>query len=279
MPLKFIAASTLLAGAVSILCAGSAPAQYYGEPWRAAPRYAPVEPPGQRYIPLDEDDDVAPAQRRGNLRRAAPRPASPYVSPLGREDDFDVDLLPRSRPPARAPSGYGALPADADPNYSSLENYDSEVDASQMTRRIVADPTGEAGGTITVNTRTRKLYLSLGDGSAVEYGIGVGRQGFEWKGKALIGRKAVWPGWTPPPDMILRRPDLPRHMEGGMDNPLGARALYLFKGNKDTLFRIHGSNEPETIGRAVSSGCIRMLNADVMDLYQRTRKGAAVVVI
>ena len=138
---------------------------------------------------------------------------------------------------------------------------------------------GQGAGVLTVDTRTRKLYLSLGGGQAMQYGIGVGRQGFEWKGAATIGRKAVWPGWTPPPEMLERRPDLPQHMEGGLDNPLGARALYLFKGNKDTLFRIHGTNEPETIGRAVSSGCIRMHNADVIDLYQRVPKGAKVVVL
>ena len=120
----------------------------------------------------------------------------------------------------------------------------------RTTGRIVADPTGQGAGVLTVDTRTRKLYLSLGGGQAMQYGIGVGRQGFEWKGAATIGRKAVWPGWTPPPEMLERRPDLPQHMEGGIENPLGARALYLFKGSKDTLFRIHGTNEPETIGRA-----------------------------
>src|SRR4051812_29387096 len=125
----------------------------------------------------------------------------------------------------------------------------------------------------------RKLYLSVGGGRAIEYGIGVGRQGFSWKGEALVGRKAFWPGWTPPKEMIARRPDLPDHMEGGMENPLGARALYLFKAGKDTLFRIHGTNEPGTIGRAVSSGCIRMLNGDVIDLYQRVAKGTPVVVL
>ncbi len=125
----------------------------------------------------------------------------------------------------------------------------------------------------------RKLYLSVGGGQAIEYGIGVGREGFAWKGVARVGRKAFWPGWTPPREMLLRRPDLPTHMEGGIENPLGARALYLFKGDKDTLFRIHGTNEPDTIGKAVSSGCIRMLNADVIDLYRRVQKGARVVVL
>ena len=120
--------------------------------------------------------------------------------------------------------------------------------------------------------------MSLGRGEAYEYGVGVGREGFAWKGAAQIGRKAYWPGWTPPKDMLLRRPDLPRHMEGGIDNPLGARALYLFNGKKDTMFRIHGSNEPDTIGQAVSSGCIRMTNEDVTDLYSRVSVGTVVVV-
>jgi lipoprotein-anchoring transpeptidase ErfK/SrfK len=128
-------------------------------------------------------------------------------------------------------------------------DYDDEVDPNEKTASLVDDPTGEGSGAITIDTRKRKLYLSLGAGQAIEYGIGVGREGFAWKGVAQIGRKAFWPGWTPPPEMLLRRPDLPRHMDGGMENPLGARALYLFKGDKDTLFRIHGTNEPDTIGR------------------------------
>ncbi len=282
--------ATLLAGVLAFAGASHAQAQYYspysyGPPTRAAPRYAPVDPPGSRYIPLDDDDvddDLPPAPRRGQRQQAAPRQAAPparLAIPRDPEDDFDVDPQPRSRPRVRAPSRYAALPPDADPDYSGTENHDAEIDPSQTTRRVVADPSGQAAGVLTVNTRVRKLYLSLGDGRALEYGIGVGRQGFEWKGAAQIGRKAVWPGWTPPKEMLLRRPDLPRHMEGGLENPLGARALYLFKGNKDTLFRIHGTNEPDTIGHAVSSGCIRMLNADVIDLYQRVRKGATVVVI
>ena len=143
----------------------------------------------------------------------------------------------------------------------------------------VADPTKEPAGTLTINTRLRKMFLSLGDGRAIEYRIAVGRQGFSWKGVAEVGRKAFWPGWTPPPEMLERRPELPAHMEGSMENPLGARALYLFQDKKDTLFRIHGTNEPDSIGKAVSSGCIRMLNSDVMDLYQRVAKGTRVVVL
>ena len=147
------------------------------------------------------------------------------------------------------------------------------------TRTVVADPSGAAPGSITIDTANRYLYLSLPDGRAMRYDVGVGRQGFEWSGKARIGRMAEWPAWTPPKEMLKRRPDLPRWMTGGLDNPLGARAMYLYSGNRDTMYRIHGSNEPDTIGQAVSSGCIRMLNADVEDLYRRVRVGTQVTVL
>jgi lipoprotein-anchoring transpeptidase ErfK/SrfK len=129
-------------------------------------------------------------------------------------------------------------------------------------------------GTILVNTAERRLYLMLGNGQALRYGIGVGRDGFRWGGTHRITAKKEWPEWTPPAQMIARRPDLPRHMKGGEDNPLGARAMYL----GSTLYRIHGSNEPETIGQAVSSGCFRMTNEDVIDLYNRVAVGATVIV-
>ena len=185
-------------------------------------------------------------------------------------------LLPGAAPPTQA-STY--LPPDADPNYSTPGGFDKDVDMTVSTRREINDPTGEAAGTLTINTGERKLYLSLGAGRAIEYRIGVGRQGFAWKGVAEVGRKAFWPGWTPPPEMLARQPGLPVHLDGGMENPLGARALYLFQGTKDTLFRIHGTNEPKTIGKAVSSGCIRMLDSDVIDLYGRVAKGTRVVVL
>jgi lipoprotein-anchoring transpeptidase ErfK/SrfK len=173
----------------------------------------------------------------------------------------------------------GAIPADADPAYSTPVDLDGSVDRTHTTRRDVADPTNEPAGTVTINTKLRKLYLSLGDGRAYEYGIGVGRQGFTWKGTAEIGRKAYWPGWTPPPEMLARQKDLPTHLDGSLGNPLGARALYLFEDKKDTLFRIHGTNDPTSIGHAVSSGCIRMNNVDVIDLYGRVAKGTKVVVL
>jgi lipoprotein-anchoring transpeptidase ErfK/SrfK len=170
------------------------------------------------------------------------------------------------------------MPADADPYYSTPKASDKDVDFHLTTRRTVADPTHEAPGTLTISTKRRELFLSLPGGEALMYRIAVGRQGFSWKGRAEIGRKAYWPGWTPPPEMLERQRDLPEHVDGGPSNPLGARALYLFQDHKDTLFRIHGTNEPKSIGKAVSSGCIRMLNADVIDLYGRVPKGAKVVV-
>lgn len=150
-------------------------------------------------------------------------------------------------------------------------------------KRIVNDPTGEAPGTIVVSTRKRKLYFVLDNGKAIEYGVGVGRAGFVWKGTARIARKAQWPAWHPPKEMIEREKKqygrtLPTRMEGGINNPLGARALYLFQGKKDTLYRIHGTNAPHTIGRALSSGCIRMLNEEVTDLYERVNINAKVIV-
>jgi lipoprotein-anchoring transpeptidase ErfK/SrfK len=145
---------------------------------------------------------------------------------------------------------------------------------SPIPRETVMYPTNYAPGTIVVNTAERRLYLVLGDGEALRYGIGVGRDGFRWGGVHRISAKKEWPSWTPPRQMIARRPDLPRHMVGGIENPLGARALYL----GSTLYRIHGSNEPETIGQAVSSGCFRMTNEDVTDLYNRVSVGATVIV-
>jgi len=133
----------------------------------------------------------------------------------------------------------------------------------------------ERAGTIIIDTNERFLYLIQDNGSAIRYGIGVGRPGFTWAGTHHVTSKREWPDWTPPPEMLKRRPDLPRHMEGGPENPLGARAMYL----GSTLYRIHGSNEPWTIGTAVSSGCIRMRNEDVIDLYERVRVGTKVVVI
>jgi lipoprotein-anchoring transpeptidase ErfK/SrfK len=132
-----------------------------------------------------------------------------------------------------------------------------------------------APGTVVIDTNNRFLYLVQGNGRALRYGIGVGRPGFEWAGAKTVTRKAEWPDWRPPPQMLQRRPDLPRYMAGGPDNPMGARGIYL----GSSLYRIHGTNEPHTIGQAVSSGCIRMTNDDVADLYDRVRVGTRVIVM
>lgn len=187
-----------------------------------------------------------------------------------------------------AAPAYGYAPADPygpRPRPSAYhEPYDQQdlelgVDFRSRTATTVQNPTHEPPGTIVIDTRSRHLYLVQPGGAAIQYGIGVGRQGFEWRGVARVGRKSEWPRWIPPKEMLKRRPDLPDQMDGGLENPLGARALYLFQGEKDTLFRIHGTNEPDTIGQAVSSGCIRMMNADVIDLYQRVSVGTRVVVL
>jgi lipoprotein-anchoring transpeptidase ErfK/SrfK len=144
---------------------------------------------------------------------------------------------------------------------------------------VVDYPTDERPGTIVIDPHQRFLYLVLEGGKAQRYGVGVGRDGFGWSGTVKVGSKAEWPRWTPPPEMRKRQPYLPVSMEGGPTNPLGARALYLHQGGRDTLFRIHGSNEPWTIGRAVSSGCFRMRNEDVIELYKQVDVGTRVVVL
>lgn len=149
-------------------------------------------------------------------------------------------------------------------------------------RRIVPFVTSEPPGTLILNTRQKYLYYVLPDGQAIRYGIGVGRMGFEWVGVVNVGRKAEWPTWVPPKEMVERdsfAAEYAKGIPGGPDNPLGARALYLYEGKKDTLYRIHGTNAPWSIGLNVSSGCIRMLNEDVIDLYNRVQVGARVIVV
>jgi lipoprotein-anchoring transpeptidase ErfK/SrfK len=147
--------------------------------------------------------------------------------------------------------------------------------APRFQRRVVEYRTSAGAGTIVIDTPNTYLYYVLGNGQAVRYGIGVGREGFTWSGTESITRKAEWPDWTPPPQMVRRQPYLPRFVAGGPHNPLGARAMYL----GGTIYRIHGTNQPETIGTRVSSGCIRMTNEDVIDLYKRAKVGTKVIVL
>jgi lipoprotein-anchoring transpeptidase ErfK/SrfK len=178
-----------------------------------------------------------------------------------------------SYPVQQGPSYYAPQPGMA-PQGQAYDPSQQRFDP-RFERQEVEYHGREGAGTIVIDTPNKFLYLVQGDGRALRYGIGVGRPGFTWSGLKTISAKKEWPDWTPPAEMLARRPDLPRHMVGGPENPLGARAMYL----GSSLYRIHGSNEPWTIGTNVSSGCIRMRNQDVIDLYGRVNVGTRVIVL
>jgi lipoprotein-anchoring transpeptidase ErfK/SrfK len=179
-----------------------------------------------------------------------------------------LPLFPFFQQPAQAaPPPVQAAPSDDEDATFTLP--------ARLKRQVVNYPTREAPGTIIIDTPNTYLYLVLGNGQAMRYGIGVGREGFTWSGTQTIAKKAEWPDWTPPPEMIARQPYLPRHMTGGPGNPLGARAMYL----GSSVYRIHGTNAPHTIGTRVSSGCLRLVNEDVIDLYNRVSVGTKVIVL
>lgn len=189
---------------------------------------------------------------------------------------FPFLLLPQ--PAEMQPMAY----APAEPSFPPVQAAPQDDDGApgaelpaRLKRQVVSYTTREAPGTIIIDTPNTYLYYVLGGGRAMRYGIGVGRDGFTWSGVQSISKKAEWPDWTPPPEMIARQPYLPRHMAGGPGNPLGARAMYL----GGTIYRIHGTNAPATIGTHVSSGCIRLTNDDVTDLYARVNVGAKVIVL
>lgn len=187
---------------------------------------------------------------------------------------FGLFAIAALRPdPASAATAFWVDPL----NGQQTEQYDEEFrpQAAPIPRELVSFDARYAPGTIVISMVEKRLYFVTTRGEAIQYGVGVGRPGFEWAGTLPVSRKREWPEWRPPAEMLQRRPDLPKYMSGGPDNPLGARALYL----GGSLYRIHGSNEPETIGQAVSSGCIRMTNDDVVDLYERTKVGTKVVVL
>jgi lipoprotein-anchoring transpeptidase ErfK/SrfK len=229
----------------------------------------------------------------------APRPAAPVRMASADQNNMGggfIQFLFGDAPPQgdryRQQPGYQQQPSYQQQSYPSQRPMMLQGEPQQSMRQDPSEPahpafdpkfekqlvdyTGkESAGTIVVDTPNKFLFLVQGNGKAMRYGIGVGRPGFTWSGVKQISAKKEWPDWTPPAEMLARRPDLPRHMEGGPQNPLGARAMYL----GSTLYRIHGSNEPWTIGTNVSSGCIRMRNEDVIDLYGRVNVGARVIVI
>src|SRR5215472_2939867 len=229
-------------------------AQYY--PPQAYPR--PRDYPLAGYPPLppvEADDDYdLPAGGRSHTGAAGPGQVVPLAPGLMRDDPRTIAALPPEVRPETGPRK--ELPP-------------------QFRRTLIDYYTKQPAGTIVIDTPNTYLYLVLGNGKALRYGIGVGREGFTWSGSERISRLAEWPDWNPPEQMIERQPYLPRFMAGGEGNPLGARALYL----GDTLYRIHGTNQPSTIGTFVSSGCIRLTNEDIMDLYKRVKVGTRVIVL
>ena len=213
------------------------------------------QPSGNLLLPLSAGNTghmLVPSERDYELRPPLPIGADPNVT---------GNIGPRSR---------AALPPDLQPETDAHKEL-----APQFRRAMVEYRTAEPAGTIIIDTSNTYLYLVLENGVAIRYGIGVGREGFTWAGSERISKKAEWPDWHPPNEMIGREPYLPRFMAGGEGNPLGARALYLGK----SLYRIHGTNQPSTIGTFVSSGCIRLTNADIADLYSRVQVGSRVVVL
>ncbi len=203
---------------------------------------------------------------------AALLPALPACTTTQNSDAPEPALLPVSA------SSYGAVPSERFP----LPAIDIKKVDTRYLRQLVRYRTREVPGTIVVDPNAKFLYLVQPGNKAMRYGIGVGRAGFAWAGRAYVGWKRAWPTWTPPASMIERQPELEKYREGmqpGLDNPLGARAVYIFQDGRDTLYRFHGTNEPASIGKAVSSGCIRMFNQDAIDLYNRVQTGAAVVVL
>ena len=194
--------------------------------------------------------------------RAAPVQLFPFFQPL---PGMTAPQPLQPYQPYQAPT-YQTAPSD---------DQDAVETPARFRRQTVSYATREAPGTIIIDTPNTYLYYVHGNGQAVRYGIGVGRDGFTWSGTQSVTKKAEWPDWTPPPEMIQRQPYLPRHMAGGPGNPLGARAMYL----GGTVYRIHGTNAPDTIGKHVSSGCIRLTNDDVSDLYSRVNVGTKVIVL
>src|SRR5579862_8986596 len=293
--LSVVVVAFALAGSI-----GAAAAQYYPPP---PPDYpppytaAPLPPPGAIYDPRDDESDAPvggpyvpypppPAARAypGSYSELPPQPAPTFegfqrppgdiASGPGSEDVTGTVRAPTyARPPAAAPNRnavIAALPPDEQPETGPRKEL-----PPQFRRQLVDYVTREPAGTIVIDTPNTYLYLVLGNNKAMRYGVGVGREGFTWSGSERVTRMKEWPDWFPPKEMIERQPYLPRFMAGGESNPLGARAMYL--GN--TLYRIHGTNDPSTIGKYISSGCVRLTNEDVEDLYSRVGIGTRVVVL
>jgi lipoprotein-anchoring transpeptidase ErfK/SrfK len=248
------------------------PAGYHGLPpsWLVDDEDAPLPPPGYRQnaqpIPSPAQSRVVPGYQQPPVANAAAAADPNALRPPGA-----IGAAPAQAGGApTAPVTTASLPPEDQPEIGEPKTLRPELQ-----KQMVDYQTKEPAGTIVIDTAHTYLYLTLGGGKALRYGIGVGREGFTWSGSERVSRMKEWPDWFPPSEMIERQPYLPRMMAGGDGNPLGARALYL----GHTLYRIHGTNQPSTIGQTVSSGCIRLLNKDIEDLYSRVQVGTRVVVL
>ena len=265
--IRSVAAGVLAFAAA--LAAVPAAAQSGPNPYfRSAP--PPDSGAPSRILPYPDEADATlppPAFAYGHQSAASQPPDT--LRPPGQVGN-GAPPAPAATPQPPAPAGTAALPPEDQPEVG-----DPKELPSNLRRQVVNFPTREPAGTIIIDTPNTYLYLILGHGEAMRYGIGVGRDGFTWAGIERVSRMKEWPDWFPPAEMIERQPYLPRMMAGGPGNPLGARALYL----GHTLYRIHGTNQPSTIGKFVSSGCIRLLNGDIEDLYSRVQVGSRVIVL
>jgi lipoprotein-anchoring transpeptidase ErfK/SrfK len=276
------------------LPAASAVAQTYQQPY-----YSSAPPPGYQIDPNNPDLAVRRPQHQaqqgpaGAPSRILPYPEQreaeappPYFAPqpgYGHQLDAQQQPAAKNDPnPMRPPGAIEAAPQPVPPSATAVLPPEDQPEQGppqelpqNLQRQLVDFKTKEPAGTIIIDTPHTYLYLIVGHGQAIRYGIGVGREGFTWSGTERVSKMKEWPDWFPPAEMIERQPYLPRMMAGGPGNPLGARALYL----GHTLYRIHGTNQPSTIGKTVSSGCIRLLNQDIEDLYSRVQVGSRVVVL
>jgi lipoprotein-anchoring transpeptidase ErfK/SrfK len=256
---------------------------YPGQPYPGQQQAQPAPAPGTNF-PAPADYPWMHERNSGAPVATAPAPydnqnggPGPYQRSGHMMGNPDVPRPPGSvdAAPNAAPNAPGTAVASLPPDIRPEQPEERTELPPQFKRQVVNYPTNEPPGTIIVDTPNTYLYLVLGHGQAMRYGIGVGREGFTWTGTERISRMKEWPDWFPPKEMIDRQPYLPRFMAGGPSNPLGARAMYL----GHTLYRIHGTNQPSTIGTTVSSGCIRLVNEDVEDLYSRVQVGTRVVVL
>jgi lipoprotein-anchoring transpeptidase ErfK/SrfK len=236
------------------------------------PQYPPRAPsPGSAQQPYSSQPLPPPGQ--GQPGQPQPNPPAPQAP------QQDAGHVVYGRGPIEPPDGQqwyiGEIP---DPPFV-IRKVNQDLLDPQYRRQLVNFSHAEQPGSLIIDPKQHFLYSLREGNTAVRYGVGVGREGFGWSGVAMVGRTAKWPDWVPPKEMRLRQPELPERMAGGPDNPLGARALYLYQGKKDTLYRIHGTAEPWTIGTNVSSGCIRLLNEEIADLYLRTPVNTRVVVL